>query len=351
MGANILIVGGNNKAVALLDTLIELKRVALSAVCDVKKDSPDMKYARELALDTYLDLRRCLAEKKIDIIIEASRPKKFRNILSKTGKKGVKVVDPRAAELLIEVMTEKGKEIDRMKSEFISMTSHDLRTPLAAVKESVLLLLDDVAGKVSPEQVRFLKIAKRNIDRLTDLISDLLDISKIEGGKMRLGIVSCDIKDLLEKTLRPFRIIASESSLALEQKFGGKLPKVKCDPDRIAQVIRNLLDNSIKFTPKGGKITVSCHRVKNVIEVSVKDTGIGIEKKDMPRLFARFGQLDASLTRQRGGTGLGLAICKELVEMHGGEIRARSNPGKGSTFSFTLPVAKRAEKGARNGKL
>jgi len=264
-------------------------------------------------------------------------------------KRGIKVVDPRAAEFLMEVIGEKTKELDRMKSEFISTTSHELRTPLAAIKESVLLLLDEVAGRTTPEQVRFLKIAARNIDRLTDLISDLLDLSRIQSGDMRPNMESCNIKGLIEKTLVPFRITAGDSRLILEQRFDARLPKVKCDPEKVAHVLRNLLDNSMKFTPKGGRITVSCRKRKSgakaMIEISVRDTGIGIDKKDMPRLFTRFGQLDASLTRKRGGTGLGLAICKELVEMHGGGIRAESRAGKGSTFSFTLPFDGAGKKG------
>jgi len=352
---NILVIGGDKKTVALLEALNGLQGVVLSGVCDLRKSSPAMRFAREHSLDTCPELKRCLSEKKIDIVMDAAGSAKYRKVLNGALKGGIKVVSAQAAEILIYLLSRNAAEVERMKSEFLSVTSHELRTPLAAVKESILLLLDEIVGNPTPDQSRILKIARRNVDRLTALIDDLLDLSRIEGGKIRLGVVSCDIKDLLETTLRPFSIVAKESCLEFEQKLDDKLPYVKCDPARIAQVVRYLLDNSVKFTPKGGKITVSCRAAfkkggakanrpgrpgtgDGAVEISVKDTGIGIDKKDISRLFTRFGQLDASLTRERGGSGLGLAISRELVEMHGGKISAKSNLGKGSTFSFTLPV-------------
>jgi len=234
----------------------------------------------------------------------------------------------------------KAKEVDKIKSEFISTTSHELRTSLAAIKESVMLILDGTAGKTLPEQSRFLGIAKKNIDRLTSLINDLLDISKIETGKIQLNIKTCDIGDVIKKDLNPLEILAEQKGLVLKTKFPKHLPKVNCDSDRIAQIITNLVGNSIKFTPKGGSIAVNARKTERgkAILVAVQDTGIGIDKKNIPKLFTKFGQADTSLTRRHGGTGLGLAICKELVKMHGGRIWVDSEPGRGSTFSFTLPT-------------
>lgn len=233
----------------------------------------------------------------------------------------------------------KEKEIDRMKSEFVSTTSHELRTPLTAIKESIMLVLDGTAGATTPEQAHFLSIAKRNINRLTDLISDLLDISKIETGKLQLKKIKSDIKSVIIKGLTPLYILAKQNGLVLRHEFEERLVSVECDPERIIQVITNLVGNSIKFTPKNGTIIVSCRLDKSFIEISVEDTGIGIDEDNIPKLFTRFDQLDASLTRRPGGTGLGLAICKELVEMHGGKIWVESKPKKGSKFIFTLPVA------------
>ena len=250
----------------------------------------------------------------------------------------------------------KEKEVDRMKSEFISTTSHELRTPLAAIKESVMLLLDGTTGEISKDQERFLNISKRNINRLADLINDLLDLSRIETGRMQLKKVSCDIVDVVNKAIEPLQFLAKENKLILVAEFEENLPEISCDPDRVTQILVNLVGNSIKFTPAGGRVTVAVmkddgRRTKDErrtrpsslvprpsLIISVADTGIGIDKKDFNKLFSRFGQLDSSLTRKIGGTGLGLSICKELVQMHGGEIWVESEAGKGSIFSFTLPI-------------
>lgn len=249
----------------------------------------------------------------------------------------------------------KEKEVDRMKSEFISTTSHELRTPLAAIKESVMLILDETTGKVTPQQFHFLDIAKRNIDRLTNLISDLLDISKIESGKLKLNKARTDIGALVSATLDSLDMVAKQHKIEIRRELGKDLPLIECDADKIVQVLINLAGNSLKFTPAGGTITVVSRKSivdskkrdtndeirdtdRNFVEISVSDTGSGIDKKDIPKLFTKFGQLDGSMTRRVGGTGLGLAISKELVEMHGGKIWVESEPGKGAKFSFTLPV-------------
>ena len=253
------------------------------------------------------------------------------------------------------------KEVDRMKSEFISTTSHELRTPLAAIKESVMLILDGTTGKLNPQQDRFLGIAKRNIDRLTGYINDLLDLSKIETGKMQLRKEPCDMGLIIDKVLEPMIFLARDNKLELVKTVPANLPKVQCDAGRVSQVVVNLISNAIKFTPANGVITVKAQivrsselgvrskekvsehqthnsKLRDFVEISVTDTGIGISKKDIPKLFTRFGQLDGTLTRTPGGIGLGLAICKELIEMHGGRIWVESEPGKGSVFKFTLPV-------------
>lgn len=243
----------------------------------------------------------------------------------------------------------KEKEIDRMKSEFISTTSHELRTPLAAIKESIMLILDGVVGETTEEQIRFLTIAKRNIERLMALINDMLDISKIETGKIEIKKKPCDVAEVIDGVMSSMQFLAKENNLKLKSDVPAGLPPVNFDPDRITQVLVNLIGNAIKFTPAGGSVTVGSRksgvrsqdskpRTSNFIEISVIDTGVGIDAKDMSKLFTRFGQLDSSLTRKPGGTGLGLAICKDLIRMHGGEIWVESEAGKGSKFVFTLPI-------------
>jgi len=253
--------------------------------------------------------------------------------------------NPNGWVMLIRDVT-KEKEVDRMKSEFISTTSHELRTPLAAIKESVMLVLDETAGKTNKEQGRFLSIAKRNVDRLTQLINDLLDISKIETGKMELRIDKCSLKDLIGKILPSMELLTNENKIKLKASIPDGLPKIECDENRVTQILVNLIGNSIKFTPAEGEILLKASMLRfgsggEFVEISISDTGCGIEKKDMERLFTRFSQVDSSLTRKPGGTGLGLAICKELVEMHSGKIWVESEVGKGSVFTFTLPVIRR----------
>jgi len=187
------------------------------------------------------------------------------------------------------------------------------------------------------------------------LISDLLDISRIENGNLKLKKVKTEIKALIAKTVESLDMIARKNKINIIQEIEDGLPDIECDVDRITQVLINLIGNSLKFTSAGGTITVVSRQSSAVskdeklstndyslstkyIEISVKDTGVGIDEKDIAKLFSRFGQLDGSLTRRAGGTGLGLAISKDLVEMHGGKIWVESELGKGSTFRFTLPI-------------
>ncbi|HQB07891.1 MAG TPA: ATP-binding protein, partial [Rectinema sp.] len=250
----------------------------------------------------------------------------------------------------------KAREVDRLKSEFISTASHELRTPLTAIKESVMLLQDETAGRASEPQKRFLSIAMRNIDRLAQLISDLLDLSRIETGELHLNLVSADINKLIAEVAGAIKILATTRNINIKYDANLKLPKTLLDRDRISQVLVNLLSNAIKFTKEGGSIDISTFlsssrkfpsflrdakvfaKLKNSLVVSVRDNGIGIKKENMHRLFRKFEQLDTSTTRKPGGTGLGLSISKEIVELHGGKIWAESEYGKGSCFYFTIPI-------------
>jgi len=172
-----------------------------------------------------------------------------------------------------------------MKSEFVSTTSHELRTPLAAIKESVMLVLDETTGKVSPQQGHFLGIARRNIDRLANLINELLDLSKIESGKLKLNKSKTALDGLIAKTVETLDVIARHNKVCLMQEVDRGMPAPECDPDRITQVIINLISNALKFTPAGGTVKVCAKKGKDVegrafVEVSVSDTGIGMDKSD-----------------------------------------------------------------------
>lgn len=235
----------------------------------------------------------------------------------------------------------KEKEIDRMKTEFISITSHELRTPLATIKNCITLIFTEAAGKINENQRKFLDIARRNIDRLAALINNLLDLSKIESGKMELERASSDVNKIAREVISAFGPLAQEKGIKLRAELQDALPQIQIDKNKIIQVINNLISNAFKFTEAKKEVTVftSFYAAdKNFIQISVRDEGVGIDKKDFDKLFQKFQQLDSSMTRKAAGTGLGLAICKQIVELHGGKIWVESEIGKGSKFSFILPV-------------
>jgi len=229
------------------------------------------------------------------------------------------------------------KETMRIKSDFTSTVSHELRTPLTAVKEGIALVLDGLAGDINEEQKELLGIAKKNVDRLARLINDVLDFQKLDSGKMKFNLEANDInqivKDIYETMVSPAKATGLDILLELDER----LPKTTFDSDKITQVLTNLVNNAMKFTEKGN-ITIKTSKTEDAVQVSVSDTGYGIRKEDMPKLFNSFEQLGNGGDRKTGGTGLGLAICKGILERHNGEIWVDSVFGKGSKFTFTLPI-------------
>lgn len=230
------------------------------------------------------------------------------------------------------------KKVDRMKSEFTSTVSHELRTPLTSIKGYVDLILDGDAGEVNDIQRDFLMVVKHNSDRLVGLINDLLDLSRIESGRVQLRKDPVDLDETLELVFATTKTLAVEKGQNLKMRKPSKLPIVIGDSDRIAQVMVNLISNAVKYTHAGGSINIKAETGDKFVRISVTDSGIGISLKDQSKLFEKFYRVDNSLTREVGGTGLGLSIVKTLVEMHGGEIGVESEIGKGSIFSFTLPL-------------
>lgn len=230
------------------------------------------------------------------------------------------------------------REIDQMKSDFVSVVSHELRTPLAAMKGATDNLLDGIAGDLAPLQRDCLLIAKRNIDRLSRLISDLLDTSRIEAGKLQLYKQSIDIAQIINDVLRLFEESAKERNVRLAVSLEAALPKIEADPDKITQVLTNLVGNAMKFTPSGDQISVTACAGNNFIQIDVADTGTGIPHQDLEKIFDKFYQVSHAGSERAKGTGLGLTISKGIVEKHGGKIWAESLLGKGSKFSFTLPI-------------
>lgn len=231
------------------------------------------------------------------------------------------------------------REIMIMKNEFVSMVSHELRTPLTSIKGYVDLIVDGEAGEINEIQAEFLGIVQENSDRLVSLINDLLDISRIESGRVHLKVEPLDLAEVAQGVVDTFRTYADRTNIALSWHATKGLPRAAGDRDRVGQVLMNLVSNAIKYSPGGGSVRIDLRRRGERVSIGVTDTGMGISSEDQKQLFSKFFRVDSTLTREIGGTGLGLSICKSVVELHGGTIGVRSKLGEGSTFWFTLPVA------------
>lgn len=230
------------------------------------------------------------------------------------------------------------KEIENMKSEFVSTVSHELRTPLTSIREGVAQVFEELLGPINQDQKEFLTIAMDEIDRLTAIINDLLDISKIESGGLVLRKSWVDFTDLLRPVIFNYKNLTKSKEIELIAKFPPEeIVEIYCDPDKIKQIITNLLTNAYKFTHKGGKIEIELINEENQIRVAIRDTGVGISKENLPKVFQKFLQVGRTAGPGIKGTGLGLTICKHLIELHSGKIWVESQLDKGSCFYFTLP--------------
>ncbi len=228
---------------------------------------------------------------------------------------------------------------DRAKTEFVSMVSHELRTPMTSIKGYVDLMLMGGPGALNEMQRHFLEVIRTNADRLTDLVNDLLDISRIETGKIVLHPEAIDIRAIIGEVVQAVRPKVEEKGLTMSVVAPEKLPRGWGDPARVNQIITNLVGNAYKYTPTGGDVTIYAYVREEKLHVAVRDTGIGISKEDQERIFERFYRADNPIVQAESGTGLGLAITASLIQMHGGEIFLESEPGQGSIFTFTLPIA------------
>jgi signal transduction histidine kinase len=223
------------------------------------------------------------------------------------------------------------------KSEFLANMSHELRTPLNAILGYTELILDNIYGDVPEKIHEVLERLEQNGRHLLNLINDVLDLSKIEAGRLTLSLNDYSMHDLVQTVITAVESLASEKNLELKTKVPLDLPPGKGDEHRIAQVFLNLIGNAIKFTEKG-EIGVEVDISDGSFLVSVTDTGLGLSEEDQKSVFKEFHQVDGSSTKEKGGTGLGLSIAKKIVEMHGGSIGVESTLGEGSTFWFKLPI-------------
>jgi signal transduction histidine kinase/FixJ family two-component response regulator len=235
------------------------------------------------------------------------------------------------------ILYERTKELDRLKSEFVAVVSHEVRTPLTSIKGSLELLGDERFHTLPPPQKELLQICQANTERLISLINDILDFSKLEASKFTLNLEETDLLKVVAEAVENIRSLAAMKRITVDIHVEGTVGTVEVDPMRVSQVITNLLGNAIKFSAEKSRVEIWARGGGDAVEISVRDQGKGISPKDLSRLFQRFGQLDSSNTRKAGGTGLGLVISKGIVEQHGGKIWVDSQVGAGSTFSFTLP--------------
>ena len=259
---------------------------------------------------------------------------------------------------IIEANTKLTK-LEKLKSEFISIVSHELRTPLTSIKNSLDILMSGRCGEITQSADKFLSMAMRNVQRLSGIINDLLDLSKIEAGKMDFHFVPTNINTVIEYVKSTLSEVAKTKGLTIITDQDNSIPDTIADPQRLEQVLANLVSNAIKFTPENKTITISSKLVnsKNInindyfkdiinlsegdyVLVSVKDEGIGIAEKDLLHAFDKFAQIENSLSRKAGGTGLGLPIAKQLLDAHKGAIWCDSELNKGSEFYFVIPVEK-----------
>ncbi|MCX9085764.1 MAG: ATP-binding protein [Candidatus Methanoperedens sp.] len=241
------------------------------------------------------------------------------------------------------------KKADELKSQFLSVVSHEMRTPITPINAQLQLMLTEYLGKITDKQKNSLEMIKRNTERLDRFIGEVLDISKFEAGVMKFEFAPENMNKIVGNAVEIMKIQALNKNLELLFKED-KVPEVVIDKDRITQVIMDLINNAIKFTDTGGVIEVELSGDIDHAIVKVKDNGIGIKNEDMEMLFRPFQQLDSSYGRKYGGSGLGLAICKRIISFHGGKIWAQSEFGKGSTFQFRIPYTHKV-KDEKNGSI
>jgi len=227
------------------------------------------------------------------------------------------------------------KEVERLKSDFVMAASHELRTPLTSIGMGIDLLLEHAAEGLSPRDRELLQAAHEEVHRLKALVNDLLDLSKIEAGRIQLEFEHLSLRDVMDRVAVALRGQIEEKAVKLEVDIPADLPRVRADLNKITWVLINLVSNALRFVPKGGHIRVRGEPVGAYVHLSVCDDGPGIPAEYQSKIFQKFVQVKGV---ESGGTGLGLAICKEIVRAHGGSIWVESSPGKGSTFTFALPM-------------
>ncbi len=238
----------------------------------------------------------------------------------------------------LHVANDKLKELDHLKDEFVMLASHELRTPMTAIKGSLSTILEGYAGPIDPKAREFLAAAYNENERLMRIVNNLLTISKMQAGRFTFSIVKIDIQKIIDEVVTNMQMAAKEKNLYLKYDKPEHIPAVYADPDKVKEVLVNLIGNAIKFTHRGG-VTIRVVEHNSDVVVSITDTGSGIKPEEKDLLFQKYSQLQNNYSQQTGGTGLGLYICKQNIKGMNGKIWLETNLGIGSTFFFSLPVA------------
>jgi signal transduction histidine kinase len=239
---------------------------------------------------------------------------------------------------LLHTLREAHENETASRDQFLSRVSHELRTPLAVVHEFASLLADEIGGEMTEQQKEFLTVVTRNVDQLGVMVDDLLAMSRAQRDKVAINCSTVEPEQIVVQTAEAFERLAAAKGITLAVRVPKPLPDVVADPARVREVLGNLLDNSLKFTPAGGAITVSAEAEPPMVRITVSDTGAGIPAEDLPHIFDQFFQSHAGST-SKGGLGLGLFVCHDLVTRLGGQMSAQSEPGQGTSIAFTLPIA------------
>ena len=235
------------------------------------------------------------------------------------------------------IMDEEHKQLENTKSEFLSMTSHELRTPITPLKVQLQMLYKQYYGKLTTKQQETLMNILKNTERLNNIIEDFLEISRIESARLKFDFKRTDLRETVHDTIKLMEGFAKEKNIQFITEFG-KIPMINVDSDRVSQVLKNLIHNAIKFSPNNSKIEIFVHMKKDDIQFSIKDYGKGMSPSDQISVFEPFYQVEDPAGKDYGGTGLGLAICRGIVEAQKGKIWIQSIEGQGSTFNFTVPL-------------
>lgn len=362
---NIVIIGAGRSGSALLKKLHDDKEINILGVAEINSDAQGIKLAEEYNIPIISDFTKLIENEKIDAIFNVTGSKEVERYIREKKPKHSEVIGYEGSKLIVrlidereEIIAEKEKhakelerineelkKMDKLKSDFISMVSHELRTPLTSIKAFAEILLGNPDEDLETRQ-EFLGIINNESERLTRLINDILDLSKIESGKIEWHIRRIALESLTKQVANSFQGLAKEKEIKIEIDTTENLPRVYVDEDSIIQVLTNLLSNALKFTPNKGRIKVATRLTEKPIYgvmVSVSDTGIGIKEEDLEAVFDKFRQVGTKsdiLIDKPEGTGLGLAISKNIVERYEGKIWVESELGKGSTFYFVIPTSR-----------